>query len=70
VIAPAQCGTHDAGRTTYGHSLIVSPWGEILADGGEQPGIVTARLDLEEIARARAMVPSLNHDRGFAPPEV
>jgi deaminated glutathione amidase len=68
VIAPAQCGTHDAGRTTYGHSLIVSPWGEILADGGEEPGIVTARLDLDEIASARGMVPSLKHDRSFAPP--
>jgi predicted amidohydrolase len=67
VIAPAQCGTHDAGRTTYGHSLIVSPWGEILADGGEEPGIVTARLDLNEIERARGMVPSLKHDRAFAP---
>lgn len=54
VIAPAQCGTHDAGRTTYGHSLIVSPWGEILADGGEEPGIVTARLDLGEIERRAA----------------
>jgi predicted amidohydrolase len=70
VIAPAQCGTHDAGRTTYGHSLIVSPWGEILADGGEEPGIVTARLDLDEIAKARGMVPSLKHDRSFAPPEA
>jgi len=70
VIAPAQCGAHDAGRTTYGHSLIVSPWGEILADGGEQPGIVTARLDLDEIASARGMVPSLKHDRNFALPEA
>ncbi|QQP88971.1 carbon-nitrogen hydrolase family protein [Skermanella sp. TT6] len=69
VVAPAQCGTHDGGRTTYGHSLIISPWGEILADGGEEPGVVTARLDLEEVAKARAQVPSLKHDRTIEPPE-
>ena len=70
VVAPAQCGTHDGGRTTYGHSLIISPWGEILADGGEEPGVVTARLDLEEVAKARAQVPSLKHDRTIEPPEA
>jgi predicted amidohydrolase len=68
VIAPAQCGTHDAGRQTYGHSLIVSPWGEVLADAGEEPGVVTARIDPAEVERARAMVPSLRHDRRFEGP--
>jgi predicted amidohydrolase len=70
VVAPAQCGTHDGGRTTYGHSLIVSPWGEILADAGEGPGFVTARLDLEEVAKARAQVPSLKHDRVIKEPDL
>ncbi|HEV7369949.1 carbon-nitrogen hydrolase family protein [Arenibaculum sp.] len=63
VLAPAQTGTHDEGRLTYGHSLIVSPWGEVLADAGEEPGIVTARLDLSRVDEARRMVPALTHDR-------
>jgi len=68
VIAPAQCGTHDEGRKTYGHSLIVGPWGEILAEAGEEPGIVTATLDLARVAECRAMVPALRHDRPFTGP--
>jgi predicted amidohydrolase len=68
VIAPAQCGTHDQDRKTYGHSLIVSPWGEVLADGGDEPGFVLAELDLNAIAEARRMVPSLSHDRAFEGP--
>jgi deaminated glutathione amidase len=70
VFAPAQWGEHAGGRRSYGHSLIVDPWGEILADGGEAPGIITAPIDPERIAKARGMVPSLQHDRGFTPPEV
>ncbi|HYH18660.1 MAG TPA: carbon-nitrogen hydrolase family protein [Azospirillum sp.] len=65
VIAPAQTGTHDAGRRTYGHSLIISPWGEILADAGEEVGVVTADLDLSQVDEARRMVPALTHDRPF-----
>ena len=65
VFAPAQCGEHAGGRETYGHSLIIGPWGEILAEGGEAPGIITARIDPAEVAKARAMVPSLQHDRPF-----
>ena len=65
VFAPAQCGEHAGGRETYGHSLIVAPWGEILADGGEGPGFVTARIDPAEVAKARGMVPSLGHDRPY-----
>ena len=70
VLAPAQTGTHAEGRKTYGHSLIVDPWGEVLADGSEEVGIVTAELDLARIAEARQMVPSLQHDRPFAPPRL
>ncbi len=66
VIAPAQGGTHANGRKTYGHSLIINPWGEILAEGGTDPGIVMAELDLDEVAAARAKIPALQHDRPFA----
>ncbi len=68
VFAPAQCGETGQGRQTYGHSLIVAPWGEVLADGGEAPGVVTARIDPARVAEARAMIPA--HDRGFAPPRA
>jgi predicted amidohydrolase len=68
VIAPAQTGTHDRGRQTYGHSLIVAPWGEILADAGEEIGVVTAEIDLARAAEARAAIPALRHDRRIAPP--
>jgi Predicted amidohydrolase len=63
VIAPAQTGTHDQGRQTYGHSLIVAPWGEVLADAGEEVGFVVADLDLDRVEEARRMVPALTHDR-------
>ncbi|MBP2232329.1 putative amidohydrolase [Azospirillum agricola] len=65
VIAPAQTGTHDEGRQTYGHSLIVAPWGEVLADAGEEVGFVVADLDMARVEEARRMVPALTHDRGF-----
>ena len=65
VMAPAQCGDHEDGRETFGHSLIVSPWGKVLADGGAEPGVIVADLDLGEVAKARRMIPSLQHDRGF-----
>ena len=70
VFAPAQWGEHAEGRRTYGHSLIVDPWGEVLADAGEGVGIVTARIDLAAIAKARRAVPSLQHDRPFTKPEL
>jgi predicted amidohydrolase len=66
VIAPAQCGTHAEGRRTYGHSLIVDPWGEVLADGGEEVGFVTAEIDPAKVDEARRKVPSLSHDRPFS----
>ena len=68
VLAPAQCGDHEDGRQTYGHALIVAPWGEVLADAGEEPGVIVADLDMGAVDRARAMVPSLDHDRDYAPP--
>jgi len=70
VFAPAQWGEHAEGRRTYGHSLIVDPWGEVLADAGEGVGIVSARIDVAAIAKARRMVPSLGHDRAFTHPEL
>ena len=68
VISPAQTGTHPRGRETYGHSLIVSPWGEVLADGGEAPGVVTAVLDCAECEAAQARIPALDHDRAYKTP--
>ena len=66
VFAPAQCGEHAEGRKTYGHSLIVDPWGAVLADGGEEPGFVTARIDPARAAEARAKVPAIISDRDFS----
>jgi predicted amidohydrolase len=68
VLAPNQCGTHAEGRKTWGHSLIVDPWGEILADGGDEVGIVTATIDLDQVAEARRKIPALKHDRAFPVP--
>ena len=68
VVAPAQGGTHANGRKTYGHSLIVGPWGDILAEAGTDAGFISAELDLGEIALARARLPSLHHDRPFSAP--
>ncbi len=68
VFAPAQCGEHAGGRQTYGHSLIVAPWGEVLADGGEEPGVVLAEIDPARVDTARAMIPALGHDRDFSGP--
>jgi len=68
MIAPAQGGCHANGRATYGHSLIVDPWGEILAEGGTEPGIVMAEIDPARAAEARAKIPSLRHDRPFTLP--
>jgi predicted amidohydrolase len=65
VLAAAQGGDHEVGRATYGHSLIVSPWGEILAEGGAEPGIVSAEIDTSQVAAARQRIPALNHVRNF-----
>ncbi|MEM9626015.1 MAG: carbon-nitrogen hydrolase family protein [Pseudomonadota bacterium] len=65
LLAPCQCGDVKGKLARYGHSLIVSPWGGILADGGENAGIITADLDLDKVALARQRIPALSHDRLF-----
>lgn len=65
IVASAQTGLHETGRQTYGHSLIVSPWGEVILDAGEACGMFHAELDLAQIEQARAQVPSLQHDKPF-----
>ncbi len=69
VFAPAQSGEHGGGRRTYGHSLIVSPWGEILAESQDGPGFILAAIDPAKIAEARRAIPALTHDRPFAAPK-
>jgi predicted amidohydrolase len=68
VIAPAQGGLHANGRKTYGHSLIISPWGEVLAEAGTDPGVIMAEIDPTLSQQARAKVPNLQHDRAFTGP--
>ena len=64
VLAPAQGGKHEDGRETFGHSLIVSPWGEVLAEkADDEPGVIVADLDLDAVAKARARIPSLGNDQ-------
>jgi predicted amidohydrolase len=65
VFAAAQGGKHENGRETFGHSLVVDPWGRILAEGGTEPGVVLAEIDPAEVAAARAKIPSLQHGRRF-----
>ncbi|WP_127901209.1 carbon-nitrogen hydrolase family protein [Solirhodobacter olei] len=72
VLAPAQTGTHRAAegrqRQTHGHALAVAPWGEVLSDAGTDPGVTFVEIDRAEVARARARVPALSHDRAFEGP--
>ena len=68
VIAPAQGGTHQNGRKTYGHSLMVDPWGKILAEAGTEPGVIMAEIDPAQSDEAREKIPSLNHGRDFTLP--
>ena len=65
VFAAAQGGKHENGRDTYGHSLIVDPWGRIIAEGGTEPGVIMAEINPAEVASARARIPSLQHGRRF-----
>jgi predicted amidohydrolase len=65
VFAAAQGGKHENGRETFGHSLVIDPWGRILAEGGVEPGIVFAEIDPAEAAAARSRIPSLQHGRRF-----
>ena len=68
VAAAAQTGHHDDGRDTYGHSIAIAPWGDVIADGGMDVGIVRVDLDLDKVSAARNMVPSLNNGREFSLP--
>ena len=68
VFAPGQCGVRPWGRQTYGHSLIVDPWGVVLADGGETEGVIVAEVDPARVAEVRRMIPSLEHDRTIVGP--
>ena len=72
VLAPAQTGEHASAknrtRRTYGHSLVVSPWGEVQMDAGEAPGVYMMDIDMEQVAEARRKVPSLENARPFDGP--
>ncbi|SDG43416.1 carbon-nitrogen hydrolase family protein [Roseospirillum parvum] len=72
VLAPAQTGTHPHGRQTFGHTLAVAPWGEVIADAGVEPGMLLVAVDLEAARVARGKIPSLAHDRAFSlnPPDA
>jgi predicted amidohydrolase len=63
VLAPAQCGRHDAARASHGRSLVIDPWGRVLAQGGDRPCLVVADCDLAELAEIRARLPALEHRR-------
>jgi predicted amidohydrolase len=66
IVAPCAIGDIEGGGSSYGHSLVVNPWGEVVADGGVLPGVVHATIDLDKVAETRARIPSLTHDRPFA----
>ena len=68
VVSACAYGSIAGGDASYGHSLIVGPWGEVLADGGEGPGVAMATIDLDAVAEARAKIPSLTHDRTYRRP--
>jgi deaminated glutathione amidase len=65
VFAAAQGGKHENGRETYGHSLIIDPWGGILGEGDIEPGVILAEIDPAQVAAARGRIPSLQHGRRF-----
>jgi deaminated glutathione amidase len=66
MISAAQGGIHEDGRETFGHSIIVDPWGRVLAEGGDEPGVVLAEIDPAQVADARGRIPTLRHARTFA----
>jgi predicted amidohydrolase len=65
ILAAAQGGKHENGRETFGHSIVVDPWGKIIAEGGTEPGVVMAEIDPADVTAARGRVPSLQHGRRF-----
>ncbi len=66
ILAAAQCGKHEDGRMTYGHSLVVNPWGEIIAEEDEGTGFILAEIDLDSVQKTRKRIPCLQHDRAFS----
>jgi predicted amidohydrolase len=70
VVAAAQAGRHEDGRETYGHSLVVGPWGEILLDMGAEPGLGFADIDLALVDEVRSRLPAIRHRRPIAEPEL
>lgn len=68
IIAPAQVGAHENGRETYGHSLIIDPWGHILAEAGDADDMIFADIDVSLVEKARAQIPALTHGRAFTTP--
>lgn len=67
VVAAAQSGEHDDGRTTFGHSLVIDPWGEVIVDGGEGEKLLFAEIDLARIAEVRSRIPVMSHRRPIGP---
>ena len=70
ILAAAQGGRHEVGRDTYGHSMAISPWGEVIAEAGTDPAVIFADIDPSKIAQARARIPSLQHDKPFELPHT
>lgn len=70
ILAPAMCGDHPGNRQTYGHTLVIDPWGDTVAEGGESPQIVYADIEPAQVTKVRSMIPSLEHDRQYRAPSV
>jgi predicted amidohydrolase len=66
IVAPAQTGYHECGRISYGHSLIVSPWGEVLKDAKKEVGVIHTNIDLDEVIKVRKAIPSLNSKKNYS----
>ena len=66
VVSPCAVGPIEGGGESYGHSLVVDPWGEVVADGGTVPGVVRASIDIDQVESVRARIPSLSHDRAYS----
>ena len=69
IVSACAVGAVPGGGESFGHSLVISPWGDVLADGGDLPGVIHAQIDLDRVAETAARVPSLSHDRAFASPK-
>lgn len=70
VVAAAQLGVHEDGRETYGHSMVIDPWGEVLLDMGTDTGVATCDIDLQDVAKIRSRIPAIANRQVFAPPKV